>query len=75
MKSSATMVHNLNQLALFFATYPHEEAVAGVAAHIKAYWSPRMREQLHEYIANGGGGLHTLVPDAVKRLPKTSDGV
>jgi formate dehydrogenase subunit delta len=69
MKStSSTMVHNLNQIALFFATYPHDEAVAGVAAHIKAYWSPRMREQLRDYIATGGSGLHSLVPDAAKRL-------
>ena len=38
------MVHNLNQIAGFFATYPHEEAVAGVADHIKRFWAPRMRK-------------------------------
>ena len=33
MKAS-TMVHNANQIAVFFASYPHEEAVAGVVDHI-----------------------------------------
>jgi len=67
MKSS-TMVHNANQIALFFATYPHEEAVAGVADHIKKYWERRMRDQMEQYIAGGGAGLHPLVPEALKRL-------
>jgi hypothetical protein len=30
-----TMVHNANQIALFFSAYPHEEAVAGVLNHLK----------------------------------------
>lgn len=32
-----------NQIAKFFKSYPHDEAVAGVAAHILAYWTPKMR--------------------------------
>jgi hypothetical protein len=34
------MVHMANQIALFFASYPHDEAVAGVADHINKFWEP-----------------------------------
>ena len=67
MKSS-TMVHNANQIALFFATYPHEEAVAGVTDHIRKYWERRMRDQIEQYVASGGAGLHPIVLEALKRL-------
>jgi formate dehydrogenase subunit delta len=67
MKAS-TMVHNANQIALFFVGYPHEEAVAGVADHIRKYWERRMRDQIEKYVAEGGRGLHELVLEALKRL-------
>jgi formate dehydrogenase subunit delta len=64
----STMVHNANQIGLFFAGYPHEEAVAGVANHISKYWERRMRDQIQKYVAQGGGSLHELVLEALKRL-------
>lgn len=57
-----------NQIAQFFASYPHEEAVAGVADHIQKFWEKRMRQQLNDYIATGGGGLNELALEAAKRL-------
>jgi formate dehydrogenase subunit delta len=62
------MVHKANSIAQFFAAYPHEEAVAGVADHLQKFWEPRMRRQLLAYIAQGGCGLHELVPEAAQRL-------
>ena len=62
------MVHNANQIALFFASYPREEALAGVTDHIQKFWERRMLHQLDEYVAQGGQGLHELVLAAVKRL-------
>jgi len=62
------MVHMANQIAMFFASYPKEEAVAGVADHLQKFWEPRMRKQITEYVAHGGGGLHDLAIEAVKRL-------
>jgi formate dehydrogenase subunit delta len=64
----AHMVHMANQIALFFASYPREEAVAGVTDHLKKFWEPRMRKQIMEYVARGGGGLHELAIEAVKHL-------
>ena len=62
------MVHDANQIALFWASYPHDEALAGVVSHIKRYWVPRMRAQIKEYVAHGGSGLHELALEAVKQL-------
>lgn len=62
------MVHMANQIALFFAAYPHDEALAGVADHLKKFWEPRMRRQLLDHLARGGDGLHPLVREAAAQL-------
>jgi formate dehydrogenase subunit delta len=67
MKAS-NMVHRANQIALFFASYSHEEAVAGIANHFSKFWERRMKDQIQEYVAQGGGGLHPLVLEALERL-------
>ena len=65
---SEYMVHMANQIAQFFASYPHDQAVAGVTDHFQKFWEPRMRKQIEEYVAQGGSGLHELAVEAVKRL-------
>jgi formate dehydrogenase subunit delta len=70
--NSEHMVHMANQIALNFASYPHDEAVANVADHLKKFWEKRMRVQLHQYVASGGYGLHKLVLEAEQRLEKPS---
>ena len=40
------MLHNANQIATFFASYPHDEAVAGIEDHLRKFWEPRMRNQI-----------------------------
>jgi formate dehydrogenase subunit delta len=63
------MVHNANQIALYFASFPREEAIEGVLDHILKFWERRMKDQLLDYVAKGGAGLHELVLEAVKRMP------
>lgn len=63
-----TMVRQANQIARFFRTAPHDEAVAEVAGHLKQFWEPRMLRQLFAYIERGGTGLDTLVLDSVNFL-------
>jgi formate dehydrogenase subunit delta len=67
------MVHKANQIALFFASYPRDEAVESVADHLRKFWEPRMRRQIVAYVEAGGGGLHELVPDAVRKLDEAHD--
>ena len=63
------MVHMANQIALFFASYPKDEAVAGVTDHLQKFWEPRMRKQITEYVAHGGSGLHELRPRSRQAPP------
>ena len=65
---SENMVHMANQIALFFAPYPRDEAIVSVADHLQKFWEPRMRNQIIAYVAGGGAGLHELALEAVKRL-------
>ena len=66
---SDRLIRMANQIAAYFSAYPHEEAVSGVADHLKQFWEPRMLVAIKEHVAHGGAGLHDLVPEAVRRLP------
>jgi formate dehydrogenase subunit delta len=62
------MVHKVNEISRFFAAYPHDEAVAGIADHLQKFWEPRYRRQLIEYARGGGAGLHSLAIEALTRV-------
>lgn len=62
--SPEKLVRMANQIATFFHTKPHEEAVTGVAEHISNFWEPRMRKQLFEMLAEGEKGFDPLVIEA-----------
>ncbi len=66
--SPEKMIRMANQIATFFETRPHDEAVKSTAAHITDFWEPRMRKQLFDYIAAGGEGLKPLVLDAAGKI-------
>jgi formate dehydrogenase subunit delta len=62
------MLHDANQIALFFESYPREEAIAGIADHLKKFWAPRMRREIAEYVEQGGTGLNELAAAAVREM-------
>jgi len=57
-----------NQIAKFMESKPHDEGVAGLAAHINDFWEPRMRRHLFEVLDAGGQGLRPLVVEAAARI-------
>ena len=61
--------HMANQIARFFASQPREDAAASVAAPLKSFWDPRMREMIVAHLAAGGEGLDPVARDAISRLP------
>ena len=65
---SDRLIRMANQIATYFSAYPHEEAVAGISDHLKQFWEPRMLIGIQHHVAQGGDGLHDLVPEAVRRL-------
>ncbi len=58
------LIHNINQTAHYFAAYPHDEAVRGLADHFNKFWEPRIRAKLHVVIQAKDARLHRLVFDA-----------
>jgi formate dehydrogenase subunit delta len=62
------MVHMANQIAAYFASYPREEAVTGIADHLQKFWERRMLQQIFDYVDAGGAGLDELAVEAVSRL-------
>ena len=66
--SPEKMVHMANQIATFFKSQRGTDQADRIAAHLKDFWEPRMRQQLQTYIADGGQGLDATVLDAARKL-------
>jgi formate dehydrogenase subunit delta len=70
------LVRMANQIAHFFAPYPHADAVEGVRDHLVKFWDPAMRKDLLS-IASGlipsPVPLHPLVLRAVEQLRREVD--
>jgi len=64
------MLRMANQIADFFRSYPHDEAVKEAATHLNNYWDPRMRKHLFEHLAKGGEGLDPLIIEAAAQIRK-----
>jgi formate dehydrogenase major subunit len=57
-----------DDIAAQFAHLPHDEAVAGIAGHVRSFWDPRMRAQLLEAVDSGADDVDELVREATVLL-------
>ena len=66
----ANLIKMANQIGAFFEAMPdREEAVSGVANHIRNTWDRRMREALLQHLAaHGETELKPVVREAVALL-------
>lgn len=64
------LIYMANQIAKFMESKPHDEGVAGLAAHINDFWEPRMRRHLFEVLDAGGAGLRPLVVEAAVKIKR-----
>ena len=64
-----SLVRMANQIGSFFEAMPdHDEAVDGVAQHLKKFWDPRMRRELLAQLELGAEiGLKPIVVEAVRK--------
>jgi formate dehydrogenase subunit delta len=60
------IVRMANQITDFFAVYPKQEALDGIAKHIHATWEPRLRDALKAHIDTGGAGLNPLCIESMR---------
>jgi formate dehydrogenase subunit delta len=69
MSSSQHLIDMANDIGNFFrAQHKREEAIAGIANHIKSFWTRRMREKLIGHLEHGDDGLDALPRDALRFL-------
>ncbi len=66
------LVHMANRIGQFFEAMPdRQEAIDGIASHIRKFWEPRMRRELGAAIAAGRAeGLRPLVAEALAARPE-----
>ncbi|MEE2526800.1 formate dehydrogenase subunit delta [Hyphobacterium sp. HN65] len=62
------IVRMTNQIAAFFQPYGRDEAVAGVAGHIRSFWEQRMRAALADLVQRDPDRLDPVVRDAALSL-------
>ena len=66
--NSNNLVSMANQIGDFFKAMPdHDEALDGIADHIKKFWDPRMRRALVAHMdASKGKDIHPFVLQALE---------
>lgn len=74
-EAAVKLARMANQIAAFFRPYPEAEAIAGIQDHIKAFWSPRMIQDLAAGLGSDGLGLDPLVVAAFERLSQAQSPV
>ena len=60
------LVRMANNIGDFFEAMPdRQEALDGIAGHIKRFWEPRMRSAMMAHVNAGGEGLSDIVREAI----------
>ncbi len=63
------LVEMANQIGAFFDSQgTREQAVAGIADHLRRFWEPRMLRAIGDHVRDGGAGLSETVAEAVRSL-------
>lgn len=71
---AAKLARMANQIALFFRSYPEDQAVAAIREHLAAFWSPRMRRDLEAARERPDLALDPLVAAALAPETVAADG-
>jgi formate dehydrogenase subunit delta len=59
------LVYMANQIGKFFNSQRADQAVPGIAEHIRKFWDPRMRKSIFAHYDAGGAGLDPHVREAI----------
>ena len=66
------LVRMANQIGDFYAAMPTQEAIEGVASHLRRYWTPKMIRELVAFADEGNAGLNTTAAGAVEALKRAA---
>jgi formate dehydrogenase subunit delta len=67
-ESAAKLVGMANQMSLFFGSQPRRDSAEALAEHLRKFWTPLMREQIHAHLDAGGAGLSDIARKGVALL-------
>jgi formate dehydrogenase subunit delta len=62
------LIYMANQIGKYFESQHRQNAVDGIADHLRKFWDPSMRRTISAYAKNGGEGLDPVVLQAVRAL-------
>jgi formate dehydrogenase subunit delta len=68
MSGTQHLIQMANDIGNFFRAQPRQEAIAGIANHIRSFWSPQMRKKLMGQLDAGVIGLDDLPSEALRSL-------
>lgn len=69
MSGEQYLVQMANDIGNFFRALPaREDAIAGIANHIRSFWTPRMRETLLSQLEHAEQELDELPREALRFL-------
>lgn len=68
-----TLIRMANQIADFFQPYSEDEAIEGIAGHIRSFWEPRMREGILAVLEARPDALKPVVAAALRKLSEPAD--
>ena len=63
------LIRMANQIGSFFKSYPDQDyAASEIAAHMRRFWAPKMRDTIKDLVANAHGeSLDDIVKTAIKK--------
>jgi len=64
------LVYMANQIGKFFVSQGDEQAIPGIADHLKKFWDPRMRAMMTQHLDHGGAGLNPIALKATQIVCK-----
>lgn len=67
------LVRMANQIGDFFATQPEESAAAGVATHLKKFWTPKMIGEIRTRSLLQESGLNATARRGIALLSPTTE--
>ena len=67
-EKSAKLVRMANQIGAFYAAMPDREATAGAVSHLRAFWTPKMIDELLVLADQEGAALNPTAAHAVEAL-------
>lgn len=66
--NSDHLIRMANQIGTFFESMPErQEALEGIATHIRKFWEPRMRREFLALLEAGGEGVNPIVREALDK--------